>query len=122
MSIALWAVQILLALMFLMAGSTKAFQYEKAKTSLPWVNDYSRGYVGFIGIAEVLGALGLILPALTGIIPILTPIAAIGLALTMIFAAIFHSKRKEYQGIGMNIILLLLALFVAYGRLFIVPL
>lgn len=117
MNIALWIVQILLGLMFLMAGSTKAFSYEKAKASLPWVKDSTKGLVTFIGVAELLGGLGLILPYAFGIAPILTPIAAFGLGVVMILAAGFHAKRKEYQGIGMNIILLALALFVAIGRM-----
>jgi uncharacterized membrane protein YphA (DoxX/SURF4 family) len=117
MNIALWIVQILLGLMFLMAGSTKAFSYEKAKASLPWVKDSTKGLVTFIGVAELLGGLGLILPYAFGIAAILTPIAAFGLGVVMILAAGFHAKRKEYQGIGMNIILLALALFVAIGRM-----
>ncbi|MEH7253268.1 DoxX family protein [Neobacillus niacini] len=116
MNIALWIVQILLALMFLMAGSTKAFTYEKAKASMPWVQDTSKGLVIFIGVAELLGALGLILPLALRIAPILTPLAALGLGVVMILAAGFHAKRKENKAIGMNIILLALALFVAIGR------
>ena len=117
MNVALWIVQILLGLMFLMAGSMKAFSYEKAKASLPWVKDSSKDLVTFIGVAELLGGLGLILPYALGIAPILTPIAAFGLVVVMVLAAGFHAKRKEYQGIGMNIILLALALFVAIGRM-----
>ncbi|MEH7249308.1 DoxX family protein [Neobacillus niacini] len=116
MNIALWIVQILLGLMFLFAGSSKAFSYEKTKASMPWVQDYSRSLVIFIGVAELLGGLGLILPYALGIAPILTPIAAIGIAVIMILAAGLHIKRKENQAIGMNIILLALALFVAIGR------
>jgi uncharacterized membrane protein YphA (DoxX/SURF4 family) len=111
MNIALWIVQIILALMFLMAGATKVFQYEKFKASMP-----SKGLVTFIGVAELLGGLGLILPYATGTAPILTPIAALALGVIMILAAGLHAKRKEYKGIGMNIILLALALFVAIGR------
>ena len=117
MNIALWIVQVLLGLMFLIAGAMKAFAYEKAKASLPWVKDKSKGLVTFIGVAELLGGIGLILPYALDIVPTLTPIAAFGIALIMILAAAFHAKRKEYQGIGMNIILLALALFVVIGRL-----
>ena len=117
MNVALWIVQILLGLMFLLAGSMKAFSYEKAKANLPWVKDSTKGLVTFIGVAELLGGLGLILPYAFGIAPILTPIAALGLGVVMILAAGFHVKRKEFQGIGMNIILLALALFVAVGRM-----
>jgi len=116
MNIALWIVQIILALMFFMAGLTKAFQYEKAKSSLPWVKDYSKGFVTFIGVSELLGAIGLIIPFATGIAPILTPIAALALGLVMLFAAVFHAKRKENAAVGMNIILIALTIFVAIGR------
>lgn len=117
MNIALWIVQILVGLMFLTAGTMKAFTYEKAKASLPWVKDVPKGLVTFIGVAELLGGLGLILPYAIGIAPILTLIAAIALGVTMILAAGLHAKRKEYQGIGMNLILLALLLFVAIGRM-----
>ncbi|WEK54115.1 MAG: DoxX family protein [Candidatus Cohnella colombiensis] len=117
MNIALWIVQGLLALMFIFAGMTKALQYEKAKASMPWVKEVSKGLVTFIGVVELIGGIGLIVPWATDIAPILTPIAAIGLALIMLFAAVFHAKRKENQAIGMNIILLALAVFVAIGRL-----
>lgn len=115
MNIVLWIIQGLLALMFIAAGATK-LQYEKAKKSLPWVNDYSKGYVAFIGLAEVLGGIGLILPLALGIAPALTPLAAIGLLLIMVFAAVFHGKRGEYKAIGTNVVIIILALFVAIGR------
>lgn len=117
MNIALWAVQIIVALMFISAGFMKAFQYEKFKASMPWAKEYSKAFVTFIGVAELLGGIGLIVPYATGIAPILTPIAAIALAVVMGLAAGFHAKRKEYQGIGMNIILLVCAVFIAIGRL-----
>jgi uncharacterized membrane protein len=128
MNIALWIVQVLLALAFGMAGAMKAFQYEKAKASLPWVKEVSKEQVNFIGISELLGALGLILPMPVAnmiyvgktIVPLLTPLAAIGLAIIMVLAAIFHYKRDEKQVIVVNVVLLALALFVAIGRLFFV--
>lgn len=116
MNIALWIVQVILGLAFLMFGSMKTFQYEKAKESLPWVKDSSKTLVTSIGLVEILGGLGLILPYAIGIAPILTPIAALGIGLVMILAAGLHVKRKESQAIGMNIILLALAIFVAVGR------
>jgi uncharacterized membrane protein YphA (DoxX/SURF4 family) len=122
MNIALWIVQVLLAGLFLMAGVMKAFQYERAKASLPWVKDVPRGLVAFIGISELLGGLGLLLPAITGILPWLTPLAGAGLALIMILAIGFHASRREAPAIGFNVVLLVLAVFVAYGRFLIVPL
>ncbi|WP_047981623.1 DoxX family protein [Ornithinibacillus contaminans] len=115
MNIVLWVLQALLALMFISAGSTK-LQYEKAGKSLPWVKDYSKGYIAFIGLAEVLGGIGLIIPLALGIAPILTPIAALGLALIMVLAIIFHIKRGEFKALGMNIIILAIALFIAINR------
>lgn len=122
MNIALWVVQMLLAGMFIIAGAMKAFQYERAKASLPWVKDVPRALVTFIGISELLGGLGLLLPAITGILPWLTPLAGVGLALVMILAIGFHASRREPPAIGFNAVLLILAAFVAYGRFLIVPL
>ena len=122
MNIALWIVQVLLAGMFLMAGVMKAFQYERAKASLPWVKDVPRGLTTFIGVSELLGGLGLLLPAITGILPWLTPLAGAGLALVMILAIGFHAWRREPPAIGFNAVLLILAAFVAYGRFMVVPL
>ena len=117
MTIFLWILQALLAAMFLMAGTMKATQpIDKLAPKLPWVTSYSPATVRFIGIAELLGAIGLILPAATGILPILTPIAAVGLAIIMILASVFHLRRKEYSGIAFNVVLLIVMLVVAVGR------
>ncbi|MFC4411789.1 DoxX family protein [Chungangia koreensis] len=121
MNIALWAIQIILCLIFYMAGRTKAFQYEKAKFSMPWIKEYPKGFVKFIGWAEVFGAAGLILPVILRIPQILMPLSALGLAIIMLLAAGFHFQRKEYSSIPMTIILLLCALFVAIGRFYFVP-
>lgn len=117
MNIALWIVQGILAAAFIFSGWMKAIQYEKAKASWPWVKEVSRGLVFFIGIAELLGVLGLILPQATNVAPVLTPIAAIGLAVVVVLGALFHVKRKEYKEIGVNIVFLALAVFVAIGRM-----
>ncbi|QAY67914.1 DoxX family protein [Paenibacillus protaetiae] len=116
MNIAVWIIQGLLAFMFIMAGMMKTVQYEKAKASQPWMKESSKGLVNFIGAVELLGGIGLILPQATGVIPSLTPIAAIGIAAIMLLAAVFHARRAEYSGIMMNIILLALAVFVAVYR------
>ena len=117
MNIALWIVQGLLGAMFTMAGLMKAIQTkEKLAPRLPWVNDYTATQVKLIGVAELLGGIGLILPWALGIAPFLTVLAALGLALTMVFAAIYHLGKNEYPGIGINAVLLVLALFVAVGR------
>ncbi len=124
MNIVLWVVQILLALAFLMAGAMKATQpIVKLAVRMKWVNAMKPSQlVRLIGILEVLAAIGLILPAVTGILPWLTPVAAIGLVLTMIGAMIVHIRLGEGSHIAPNIVLLLLAVFVVVGRFVVVPL
>lgn len=122
MTIALWIVQVLLAGAFLMAGQLKAFQYERAKAQLKWPGTLPKNLVAFIGISEILGAVGLVLPALTRTMPILTAWAAMGLATVMVLAAIFHITRREYPNIAFNFLFFALAVFVAYGRFVLAPL
>lgn len=123
MNTVLWIAQILLALAFGISGVSKATQpREKLATNMAWVNDFSATQVRIIGVLELLAAIGLILPALTGILPVLTPLAAVGLVLTMIGAAYTHYRRNEAKIIPVNLVLLLIAAFVAYGRFVAVPL
>jgi uncharacterized membrane protein len=117
MNVFLWIVQAILAAMFALVGLLKATQpRDKLAPKLPWVEDFSPNTVRFIGIVDLLGAIGLILPAATGIAPILTPIAATGLAITMVLAAATHIRRGEPSAVVLNAILLVLAAFVAWGR------
>src|SRR5215217_7146926 len=81
MNVVLWIVQVLVGVAFLIAGVNHAFRYEWAKAQFKWVADSPHGLVTFIGICEILGGIGLTLPALTGILPWLTPLAGAGLAL-----------------------------------------
>jgi uncharacterized membrane protein YphA (DoxX/SURF4 family) len=118
MNITLWVLQILLALAFLLAGVPKATQPIPALAKrITWAKDVPALFVRFIGAVEILGAIGLILPALTGILPWLTVAAAIGLTVVMVSAIIFHLARGETNRIALNIALLALLLFVTYGRL-----
>jgi putative oxidoreductase len=118
MNIFLWIVQGLLALVFLLAGSRKTLMpLEKLKQTMDWVGDAPPGLVRFIGLAEILGALGLVLPELTRIVPPLTIAAALGLILVMVSAAVFNASRKAYRHIGVNLALLLLAALVVVGHL-----
>jgi uncharacterized membrane protein YphA (DoxX/SURF4 family) len=122
MNIALWVVQIVLAIAFLLAGSLKAFPpIEGVKKRMTWAVRISPAIVRLIGALEILGALGLILPAVTHILPWLTPVAALGLILTMIGAAIVHIQLKEYNRVSVPIVLSLLALFIVIGRFVVVP-
>jgi putative oxidoreductase len=123
MNIVLWILQILLALAFLAAGIPKAFQsIDTLAKRLSWTREVPAAFVRFIGIAEILGAIGLILPVLTHILPWLTIAAAIGLVLTMISAAVFHLARREYMRTVPSVVLLLLIAFVVFGRLALSPL
>ncbi|MCA0985706.1 DoxX family protein [Guptibacillus algicola] len=118
MNILLWIVQILLALMFLMVGSQKVVQSTKRNEAADnTASPSNNNLFVFIGIVEILGAVGLILPWLLNIVPILTPLAAIGISIIMVLAAIQHAKRKEMKSVVTNIVLLALALFVVIGRL-----
>jgi uncharacterized membrane protein YphA (DoxX/SURF4 family) len=117
MNIALWIVQIFLAAMYGMSGIMKTFQTAKAKEQFPWAKNRSDGFVRFVGTSELLGALGLILPLITGILPWLTVLAAIGLTVIQLLAIFTeHLPKKEYNVIPVNIVLLALAVFVIIGR------
>ena len=84
MNTTIWIIQGILALMFFMAGFMKSTQpKEKLVTSLPWASDFNILTIRFIGISELLGAIGIVVPEYTGILPILTPIAALGLILVI---------------------------------------
>jgi uncharacterized membrane protein YphA (DoxX/SURF4 family) len=123
MGIALWIIQVLLAVAFLGAGATKLSQpKKKLAKNMAWVDDFSQGTVRLIGALEVVGAIGLVLPALTGVLPWLTPLAALGLVLLMAGAVYTHLRREEGSAVVPPAVLLLLAALVAVGRSFVVPL
>jgi putative oxidoreductase len=117
-NIILWLVQILLACAFGMAGVMKSTQPVDvlAANGIAWAPQLPLALVRFIGISEFLGAVGLILPALTKIKPFLTPLAALGLLTIMILAMGFHVSRGEAGALPANIVLGGLAAFVAWGR------
>ena len=120
MDIALWIVTALLALLMLMAGGMKL---AKSKTELAenermaWTEDFSQGAIRGIGALELAAAIGLILPGITGIAPALVPAAAIGVVLLQAGAAIVHIRRGEGQAVIGNIVIVAMALFIAWGRL-----
>ena len=117
MNTILWIAQGLLAVMYLMAGIMKTFQTTRAKERMPWAKERSNEFVRFVGVSEMLGALGLIFPLLTGVLPWLTPLAAIGLTLIQLLAIFTeHLPKKEYKVIPLNIVLVALALFIVIGR------
>jgi hypothetical protein len=117
-NVVLWIIAGVLAAAFLAAGLMKAGQPKKklADSGMGWVEDFSPGMVKTIGALEVLGAIGLILPAAVDVAPVLVPLAATGLVLLMLGAAITHARRREPQMIVINVVLLVLAAVVAWGR------
>jgi len=118
MNVVLWIIAAVLAVAFLGAGTVKLTQPKEklAASGMAWTEDFSAGMVKLIGALEVLAAFGLILPALLGIAPILVPLAAVGLVLLMIGAAITHARRREPSMIVVNFVLGTLALTVAVLR------
>ena len=118
MNVTLWIIAGVLAAAFAAAGLMKIAQPKAklAEAGMPWTEDFSDGQVKLIGTLEVLGAIGLILPAALDIAPILTPIAATGLALLMIGAAVTHVRRGEQNMVPVNLVLAALAAFVAIMR------
>lgn len=114
MVIVLWILQILLALLFLNSGFSKTFQYNKKEAELKKMDHLeSKGLIMFIGTAEMLGALGLILPKVTNILPVLTMWAAIGLMIIMLGAFFTHLKFKEYQNATFVTVVFILLLVIA---------
>ena len=117
MNIALWIIQVLLAVTFLGSGVTKLAQPRLALVGrLPYVADFSDSQVKGIGTLEVLASIGLIVPPVLHIATVLTPLAAVGLILLMGGAIATHVRRREPQMVAVNLILLILAAVVAIAR------
>jgi len=117
LNIALWIVQVLLALAYLAAGIQKAFfSFDTLATTIFWTVYVPHPLVRFIGATELLGAIGLIVPAATRIQPRLTTVAAAGLTLIMASATIMHAVRGETIALPTTIVLFCLDAFVSYGR------
>jgi uncharacterized membrane protein YphA (DoxX/SURF4 family) len=117
METALWIAQGLLAAIFLVTGMTKLTQprLKMAAGPMRWAADVTDGQFRAIGLVEVVGAIGLILPAALGIAPLLTPLAAVGLVLTMVGAIRTHVRYAETDRLAVPVVVLALALLVAVG-------
>lgn len=112
----LWVLQGILALAFVVTAVRKFARSDEQIKALAWARDMQPVQVRIIGILELLGALGVILPALTGILPWLTPVAAVGLVILMLGAAATNLRYRLYPPVVSNLVLLILAGVVAYGR------
>lgn len=118
MNLALWIIGIVLAVGFAASGLMKIVRSKEqlVASGFGWAQDLNPTAIRLIGVAEILGAIGLIVPAATHIAPILVPLAAVGLALVMVGAAAVHARRKEAPIVAINAVLLGLAIVVAWGR------
>jgi drug/metabolite transporter (DMT)-like permease len=118
MNVLLWIIASLLAVVFLGAGANHLLRPKDklAAAGMTWTNDVSAGSVKLLGALEILAAVGLILPGVTGIAPILVPLAALGLVVVMAGAVVVHARRKETPIMVGTVVLLILAALVAWGR------
>ncbi|WP_431926995.1 DoxX family protein [Amycolatopsis tucumanensis] len=119
MNVVLWICQGLLAALFLVSGLLKSTQSKQRMldTGQTGVVFFPLPVIRVVAAAELAAVLGLILPGTTGIAPVLTPAAAIGLAVVMAGAAISHAKLREYRTSAVNLLVLAVCVFVAVGRL-----
>jgi hypothetical protein len=117
-NVTLWVIAGLLAAAFLASGALKLLKSkeELAESGQGWVEPFPPGVIKLIAASEVAAAVGLILPAVLDIATVLVPLAATGLVLIMIGAVITHARRAEWQSVVINLVLLALAAFVAWGR------
>jgi uncharacterized membrane protein YphA (DoxX/SURF4 family) len=123
MSVASWIVQVILAAVFSYSGVYKGTHSKtdviaSGQTGVRW---YSPGFIRFIAISELFGVAGLILPRLLGVAPVLTRVAAIGLGIVMIGAAVSHARLapqrpREWLNVATNVVLLAGCSFVAFAR------
>ncbi|WP_030464428.1 DoxX family protein [Kitasatospora sp. NRRL B-11411] len=118
MNITLWIIAAVLALAFTASGLMKLSQSREklVASGMGWAADVPPGAIKALGATQVLGALGLVLPAATDIAPVLVPWAATGLAVTMVGAAAVHLRRGEAKSLPVNLVLFALAVVVAWGR------
>ncbi|HEY3465003.1 MAG TPA: DoxX family protein [Amycolatopsis sp.] len=120
MDVALWIAAGLLAAVALTGGISKAFMPKQKLAAAPggeWTGRASAGFVKALGVLELLAALGLVLPAVTGIVPALVPVTAICWVALMIGAMITHARDGGYKFVALNLAYLAVAVFIAWGRL-----
>lgn len=125
MNIVLWIVTGVLALAFGIGGATQIIlskeRYRSLASSQHWVDDFGAGHIKAIGTIKIIGVIGMVVPPLVGILPILSPIAACGLMLVMSGAATTRFRRSEWGLIAGDVAYLLAFAFVAWGRFSLAP-
>ncbi|MDX6375221.1 MAG: hypothetical protein QOD98_4209 [Nocardioidaceae bacterium] len=119
MNVLAWVLAGLLAALYLTAGATKLLQPKEkllAQGNMNWVEDFDGNQLKAIAALEILGAVGLVLPWALDVAPVLTPIAAVGLAVIQAGAIRTHLRRGEKQVLPLNAVLLVVAVVVAVLR------
>ncbi|MCV7257898.1 DoxX family protein [Mycobacterium shimoidei] len=118
MNALLWTLQVLLAVIFTYSGLAKISQPEERLIAIgqTGVAPFPMPVVRFTALAELLGAIGLVLPPLTGIATYLTPLAAVGFAVVMVGAMGSHAYLREPRNVALNVVIFIAALTIAVGR------
>lgn len=117
LNIGIWIVQVSLFGIYGSYGIYKTFFTEKAKEKMAWTQNRSDSFIRFVGISELLGAIGVVLPMLIGILPWMTVVAAVGLTLVQGFAIFTeHLPKKEYKFLPLNLYFAAMSIFVVIGR------
>lgn len=119
MEIALWVIQFFLAVAFFFAGLVKATRPLEQLEEIVggWVHDVPLPVIRVVGALEIVGAVGLVVPALVGVAPWLTWLSAIGLLVFMAGAVVIHGRRRESREVVSNLVLIALLVVVVWGRL-----
>ncbi|MDT0507023.1 DoxX family protein [Novosphingobium sp. MMS21-SN21R] len=113
----LWVAQLLLAAAYALFGSMKATQpLDQLAMMMTWIPSFPPAFVRTLGVVEVLGAIGLVVPALTRVLPRLTVIAALCILVHQLCAVALHVSKGEYNVLGLNIVLIALAALIVWGR------
>ncbi|MFC7458200.1 DoxX family protein [Brachybacterium sp. GCM10030267] len=118
MNVFLWILSFVLAAVFIGSGAAKLLtSREQQIERTPYAEDFPHSVVLGIGVLEILGAIGLVVPGLTGIATVLVPFAAAGLAITMVFAALVHTRRGDgVMATLPSVVLAVLSVVVAWSR------
>jgi uncharacterized membrane protein YphA (DoxX/SURF4 family) len=115
--IGLWVAQVLLAVAFCGIAFMKLTKpIPELASMMKWPGEYSPAFVRFLGVVDLLGGIGIVLPALTRISPGLSVVAALGCTVLQVLAIGFHVSRGEFQALPLNAVLIALSIFVLWGR------
>lgn len=125
MNIALWIITVLAAAAYLVGGGAQILltkqRYRALGASQHWVDDFDAGHIKAIGVTKLVGAVGLVLPGIVGVAPVLVPLAACGLMLVMAGAATTRFRRSEWKYMVGDVIYLAVFAFIAWGRFDLAP-